>query len=140
MSAFPNPGVGRPARHTPELLLLCLGLALQCVVPSRANAEEKPKPNIVQVSLSEWKVSLTPRAVPPGPVVFQVTNSGKVPHALEIEGRGLEKRTSRILPGASATLTLDLRPGTYEAYCPVGKGSHKMLGMMNHLSVGDAKG
>jgi hypothetical protein len=124
--------------NTHTLFLLCFSLALQCLVTPRANADEKPKPSTVQVSLSEWKVSLTPRAVPPGSVVFQVTNSGKVPHALEIEGRGVEKSTSRIMPGASATLTLDLRAGTYEAYCPVGKGSHKMLGMMNHLSVGGA--
>src|SRR5258705_8008018 len=40
--------------------------------------------------------------------------------------------------GGTATLKLDLRPGSYEAYCPVGKGSHRMLGMMNHLMVGDA--
>ncbi len=127
------------ARLTNALSLLCFSLALQCVVSSRVNAEEKPKPNTVHVTLSEWKVSLTPKEVPPGPVVFEVFNSGKVPHALEIEGRGLEKSTSRIMPGASATLTLDLRAGTYEAYCPVGRGSHKMLGMTNHLSVGEAK-
>jgi len=119
--------------------LLCLSIALQCLVSSQANAEEKPKSNIVQVNLSEWKVSLTPGQVPPGSVVFQVTNSGKVTHAFEIEGRGVEKSTSRIMPGANATLTLNLRAGTYEAYCPLGKGSHKMQGMMNHFSVGDAK-
>src|SRR3989442_11251486 len=139
MNAFSKFSIGTIARPARVLSLLCFSLALQCVASSRANADEKPKPNTIQVSLSEWKVSLTPRAVPPGPVVFEVTNSGKVPHALEIEGRGVEKSTSRILPGASATLTLDLRAGTYEAYCPVGKGSHKMLGMTNHLSVGDAK-
>src|SRR5438477_11471209 len=95
---------GRVARRTPEVLLLCLGLTLQCVVPSRAKAEEKPKPNKVQVTLTEWKVSLTPKEVPPGPVVFEVSNSGKIPHALEIEGRGREKSTSAILPGARPTL------------------------------------
>src|SRR6476661_3321363 len=121
MSAVSKSRIGR----TPAFLLLCLGLglALTCVVSSRANAEEKPKPNTVHVSLTEWKVSLMPKEVPPGPVVFEVSNSGKVPHALEIEGRGLEKSTSRIPPGASATLTLDLRAGSYEAYCPVGRGS-----------------
>jgi hypothetical protein len=127
------------ARHIQARYLLCLSLALQGVLSPRANAEEKPKPNTVQVRLSEWKVSLTPKAVPPGPVVLEVTNSGDVPHALEIEGRGVEKSTPQIMPGASATLRLDLRAGTYEAYCPVGKGSHKMLGMINHLSVGDPK-
>jgi hypothetical protein len=123
---------------THALYLLCLSLALQCLVTTRANADERPKPNTVQVSLSEWAVSLTPTVVPPGSVVFEVTNAGKVPHALEIEGGGVEKKTSPIMPGASETLTLDLRSGAYEAYCPVGKGSHKMLGMTNHFSVADA--
>ncbi|HEU4941131.1 MAG TPA: hypothetical protein VFT97_05890, partial [Candidatus Eisenbacteria bacterium] len=70
-----------------------------------------------------------------GPVVFEVTNTGKVPHALEIEGSGVEKSTPRLVSGATATLTMDLGAGKYEAYCPVGKGSHKMLGMESHLSV-----
>jgi hypothetical protein len=137
MNAVSKLRIGGIARPTHVLYALCL--ALQCLVSPRAEAEVKPKPSTVQVSLSEWKVSLTPKTVPPGPVVFEVTNSGEVPHAFEIEGRGIEKSTSRIVPGASATLTLKLRAGSYEAYCPVGNGSHKMLGMMNHLSVGDAK-
>jgi hypothetical protein len=127
------------ARPIQARYLLCFSLALQGVLSPRANAAEKPKPSTVQVTLSEWKVSLTPKAVPTGPVVLEVTNSGDVPHALEIEGRGVEKSTPQIMPGASATLMLDLRAGTYEAYCPVGKGSHKMLGMLNHLLVGDSK-
>jgi hypothetical protein len=137
MNAVPKFRI-RVARPTNALYLVCFSLALQCLIASRVNAGERPKPNTVHVSLSEWKVSLTPKEVPPGPVVFEVSNSGKVPHAFEIEGHGLEKSTSRIKPGASATLTLDLRAGTYEAYCPVGNGSHKMLGMLNHLSVGGA--
>jgi hypothetical protein len=135
MNAVSKLRIGGIARPTHVLYALCL--ALQCLVSPRAEAEVKPKPSTVQVSLSEWKVSLTPKTVPPGPVVFEVTNSGEVPHAFEIEGRGIEKSTSRIVPGASATLTLKLRAGSYEAYCPVGNGSHKMLGMMNHLSVGE---
>ena len=121
------------------LALLCFSLALLGLVSPRASADEKPKASNVHVNLSEWEVALTPKEVPPGSVVFEVTNSGKVPHILEIEGNGVEKSTSRIMPGAGATLTLDLRAGTYEAYCPVGKGSHKMLGMTNLLSVVDAK-
>src|SRR2546426_7830703 len=136
MNAVSRFGNARPTR---TLSLLCFGLALQCAVSSRADADEKPKPYTVHVSLSEWKVSLIPKEIPPGPVVFEVINSGKVPHSLEIEGRGVEKSTSRIMPGASATLALDLSAGTYEAYCPVGKGSHKMMGMTNQLSVAGAK-
>lgn len=104
-----------------------------------AGAEERAKPSTVQVTLSEWNVAVTPSEIPPGPVVLEITNTGKIPHALEIEGRGVEKSTSRLKPGDHATLAVDLRAGTYEAYCPVGKGSHKMLGMTTHLMVGDAR-
>jgi hypothetical protein len=103
-----------------------------------ARAGEPKVPSTVKVSLSEWKVQLTPARVPAGPVVFEVSNAGTIPHAFEVEGRGLEKSTPQIQRGATATLRLDLRAGSYEAYCPVGKGSHKMLGMMNHLMVGNA--
>src|SRR5437764_11952104 len=72
-------------------------------------------------------------------VTFEVSNAGSIPHGFEVEGRGLEQRTPQIQPGSSATLKLDLRVGSYETYCPIGKGSHKMLGMMNHLIVGNVK-
>jgi hypothetical protein len=96
-------------------------------------------PSTVKVNLSEWKVQLAPARVPAGPVVFVVNNAGTIPHSFEIEGRGIEKSIAQLQPGATATLKLDLRAGSYESYCPVGKGSHKMLGMMNHLTVGNAK-
>jgi hypothetical protein len=130
--------VARPNRSL-QLAGLALGLGLQCIRSPYAYAHETSQPRTVQVRLSEWKVALTPKAVPSGPVVFEVTNSGTIPHAFEVEGRGLEKSTPQIPPGATATLKLDLNTGSYEAYCPVGKGSHKMLGMLDHLTVGSAK-
>ena len=45
----------------------------------------KPVPSTVKVDLSEWKVQLTPARVPAGPVIFQVTNDGGIPHAFEFE-------------------------------------------------------
>jgi len=120
--------------------LFCLGFALQTLGPPPLRAIEKSGGNVVRVRLSEWQVTLDPEKIPPGPVVFEVTNSGTVPHALEVEGERIEKSTETIQPGARASLKLDLRAGVYEAYCPVGKDSHKMLGMLNHLKVGAAKG
>jgi hypothetical protein len=80
-------------------------------------------------------VRLSETSVPAGPVTFTVTNTGSIPHALEIEGNGTERQTPLIQPGEKAALTLTLDPGTYEVYCPVGQDSHKKLGMDTRLKV-----
>jgi len=112
-------------------------------------------PTVVDVQLAEWKVSLSPDEVPPGRIVFHVHNAGKVPHAFEIEGHGIERRTPEIPPGDGATLEASVRLApaapakgakaghgdayksynVYKVYCPVGKGSHRMLGMHADLRV-----
>ena len=139
MNAAPQFGVRSIVYSVGALYMFCYALALPCVAAPYGYAVKKPLPSTVKVSLSEWKVQLTPTKVPPGPVVFEVTNTGTIAHAFEVEGGRLEKSTPQIRPGASATLNLDLRAGSYETYCPVGKGAHQMRGMMNHLLVGSAK-
>ena len=95
-------------------------------------------PAQINVTLSEWKVELSQPNVAAGPVTFTVTNTGQIPHGIEIEGHGVEREIELIQPGANGTLTLTLKPGTYEVYCPVGEGSHKKLGMEARLVVGNA--
>lgn len=95
-------------------------------------------PTQVPVRLSEWKVELSVTSIPAGPVTFVITNAGSVPHAFEVEGRGVERETRVIQPGATDSLTLTLRAGSYEAYCPVGNDSHKRLGMVTRFRVGAA--
>src|SRR5258707_869744 len=112
-------------RLTGSFCLLGVVLALPGFASPYGHASEPKVPSTIKVSLSEWKVQLTPARVPAGPVVFEVSNAGTIPHAFELEGRGLERSTPQIQRGGTATLKLDLRPGSYEAYCPVGKGSHR---------------
>jgi plastocyanin len=114
-------------RHVAGLLIVgTLGAAM----PAR-----RGNPVPVSAKLSEWTIQLSEATVPAGQVTFTATNGGSIPHALEVEGHGTEQETPLIQPGASATLTLTLTPGTYEIYCPVGQDSHKKLGMETHLTV-----
>ncbi|HMA39288.1 MAG TPA: cupredoxin domain-containing protein [Gemmatimonadales bacterium] len=116
--------------HFLSLIMLTLG-----GIPARFERQPGNAP-AVSVTLSEWKVELSARSVAAGAVTFTIANTGTIPHAFEIEGQGIERETAVIQPGARATLTLQLKPGSYEVYCPVGQDSHKKLGMDAQLSVG----
>jgi hypothetical protein len=139
MNAVTQSRTRRHARSIRSLSTLSVVVAMLSLGAPAAHADHDHGPTVVKVDLSEWKVQATPGKVPPGPVEFEVTNGGTIPHALEIEGRGVEQDTPQIRPGSSATLKLELRSGNYELYCPVGKGSHRMLGMMSRLAVGKAE-
>jgi plastocyanin len=67
-----------------------------------------------------------------GTVTFKFTNKSSVPHALEIEGHGVEAKTG-VITGSSATVKIKLEPGSYEFYCPV--DGHRKAGMEGTLNV-----
>src|SRR4029077_4810407 len=92
-------------------------------------------PAVVDVRLSEWKVEVSAATVPAGQVVFRVANGGQIEHAVEVCGEGLERRTAPIAAGADGTLSVKLKPGRYELYCPVGNGAHKQAGMKATIEV-----
>jgi plastocyanin len=68
-----------------------------------------------------------------GQVEIAFTNDAQLPHAVEIEGNGVEKSTETVTGQAAPPLTVDLKPGTYELYCPV--GDHRAAGMEATLTV-----
>ena len=86
-----------------------------------------------KVSLTEFKIDPANPKVKAGKVTFDVSNDGSAPHALEIEGNGIEEETEVLDGGKSAQLSVDLKPGEYEWYCPV--GDHAAQGMEGTLTV-----
>jgi plastocyanin len=77
------------------------------------------------------KTSLSAKA---GKVTIVMTNTSSLPHAVELEGGGVEKKGAVITGGGSASrVTAKLKPGKYEFYCPV--DGHKAAGMKGTLTV-----
>ena len=68
-------------------------------------------------------------------MTIRLTNpstSGK-PHAIEIEGHGVEKESAVAAPGERVSVRARLKRGRYQFYCPV--DGHKADGMKGTLVV-----
>jgi|ERR1043166_2844326 uncharacterized cupredoxin-like copper-binding protein len=89
----------------------------------------------VPVTLSEWKVDLSRDTVRAGSVTFRLTNKGTITHGFYVRGEGVEKGARELAAGESGSLTVTLKPGTYEVFCPMSENSHKMAGMTRKLVV-----
>jgi uncharacterized cupredoxin-like copper-binding protein len=87
-------------------------------------AKPKAKPQTVQVTETEFKITLSPATLHAGPVTFQIKNTGKIAHDLAIVGGAKSKL---IAPGGTATFQTTLKSGKVELYCSV--PGHKQAGM-----------
>jgi plastocyanin len=96
----------------------------------------------LKVSETEFALDpANPKIAKSGLVRFDVRNDGEVEHSLEVEGSGGEAQLAENLqPGETGSLEVNLEPGRYEWYCPV--GDHKQRGMRGVVTVagGDGKG
>ena len=68
-----------------------------------------------------------------GKVTISMDNPSDVPHAVAIEGNGVDVAGKTVNKGGVSTATAALKAGTYEFYCPV--DSHKQAGMEGKLTV-----
>jgi uncharacterized cupredoxin-like copper-binding protein len=89
----------------------------------------------VNLAATDFKFDPSNPTVKSGQVTFNEKNDGQVTHSLEIEDvNGQDKELEgNVSPGQSGNLTVDLKPGTYEFYCPV--GNHKQMGMTGEITV-----
>jgi plastocyanin len=76
------------------------------------------------------KSSLSAKA---GKVTIVMDNPSSLPHAVEIEGQGVEAKGDTVDKGGVSKASGKLKPGKYEFYCPV--DGHKAAGMKGTLTV-----
>jgi plastocyanin len=98
-------------------------------------ASSVAKAQAVNVTLSEWTVGLGHDTVQAGSVTFKVKNAGTMTHGFYVRGEGVDKGARPIEARQEGTLTVTLKPGTYELFCPLAEMTHKMAGMSRKLVV-----
>jgi plastocyanin len=77
-------------------------------------------------AISWDKTELSAKA---GKVTLKIVNESDIPHAIEVEGNGVEEETETVT-GGDAEVTVDLKAGEYEYYCPVGEHKKTMKGTL----------
>jgi plastocyanin len=70
---------------------------------------------------------------PAGEVTITMNNPSDLPHAIEIEGNGVEEEGETVDKGGKSVVTAELKPGEYQFYCPV--PGHEEGGMKGTLTV-----
>ena len=108
--------------------------------PSDTTAEEPTAPGGAQElklsaeangTLKFDKEALEAKA---GKVTLVMANPSAVPHAVEIEGNGVEAKGDTVTEGGTSTAgPVDVKAGTYEYDCPV--AGHREGGMTGELTV-----
>jgi uncharacterized cupredoxin-like copper-binding protein len=83
----------------------------------------------VSVTAKEFAFALRPTSAKHGRVTFTIKNAGKIEHDFKIAG----KRTPKIKPKKSATLTVGLRKGSYKYICTL--PGHAASGMRGTFRV-----
>ena len=68
-----------------------------------------------------------------GTVTLVMANPSGFPHAIAVEGHGVDKDGKTVKKGGTSRVTVKLKKGTYEFYCPV--DGHKAAGMKGKLVV-----
>ena len=89
----------------------------------------------IEAELTEYELDpANPGVQDAGKVAFEVTNAGKIAHALEVEGPKGDRETDDIEPGKTATMTVDMsKPGKYKWYCPI--ADHEEQGMTGSVFI-----
>ena len=119
-------------------------LLLGALVLAGCGGDDPPQPStpaLRSVAVTETDFRLEPseaRVGSGGGVSIEVTNAGRTVHALAVEAGGEVRSTGRLAPGQAEALQVDLEPGRYTWYCPV--GDHRERGMSGTLTVGGTSG
>jgi uncharacterized cupredoxin-like copper-binding protein len=120
---------------TAKIALVPLSVLGALAFAGSTPAGASTKTTTVTAVETDFHIALSKSSFSAGKYTFVAKNKGQTTHALMITGPGIKMAmTPDINPGKSAKLTVTLKKGKYDVYCPI--PGHKALGMNVNLTVG----
>ncbi|QEC49477.1 hypothetical protein FSW04_19170 [Baekduia soli] len=121
------------------VVLLGVGLLLAAaavfVLARGPHADAAGTARAVHLSASPAKLAFNKKTltVRHGKITFIMANPSSLPHGIAVEGHGIDKDGKVVATGRTSRVTVTLRKGTYEFFCPV--PAHKAAGMRGKIIV-----
>jgi plastocyanin len=81
----------------------------------------------------QLKFTVSSLSAKAGKVTLTMDNPSDVPHAIAVEGNGVDQDGKVVNKNGTSTVTANLKPGKYTFYCPV--DGHRAAGMQGTLTV-----
>jgi uncharacterized cupredoxin-like copper-binding protein len=127
--------LGRRRTAFAGVMLAAAVLVTALAIAATGSATSGQKLSLKASASGALKFNKKKLSAKPGKATIVMTNpSGSgLKHAVEVEGKGIEKRSKVVGPGKTARVTVRLKAGKYDFYCPV--DGHKSAGMKGTIVV-----
>jgi hypothetical protein len=113
----------RTAAHAPLAVAVMLAVAACGSNSDYKNDPRPPSPIVITGYISDQRVSVSPRRLGAGPISLIVTNQTGTAQRVTLEsagaigsGPGIRQVTAPISPRDTATLKVDVKPGSYSVH------------------------
>jgi plastocyanin len=127
--------LGRRRMALAGVMLAAAVLVTALAIAATGSAKGGQKLSLRASASGALKFNKKKLSAKPGKATIVMTNpSGSgLKHGIEVEGKGSEKRGKNVGPGKTSRVTVTLKAGTYNFYCPV--DGHKAGGMKGTIVV-----
>jgi uncharacterized cupredoxin-like copper-binding protein len=124
------------ARRLTAAVVVAAVAAGGVVATQAANgAPQRPAKVTLKLSADKSKLKFNKKSLKAkhGKITLKMANPSAFPHAVAVEGHGIDKDGKTVKKGGTSTVTVTLKKGKYAFYCPV--DGHKAAGMKGTLTV-----